>query len=223
MFTPMSVSKNKTALSATLSRGRNGCPAARCWWPQRGGRSGALLVEAPQPDAYVLAARRFGCAVKCAGGSTPVPTAAGSWKAFRISLAPRRAVCFSPNVNYWPPHRRSSSKCTSRVGIQRRWRVDRLLDAVSLTVPCAPQPYLPPPCPVKTQCSQDRPPGSAAARIPAPASRLRCARATSRPSRCRICLGGPAQGDEEHTLAYPLLMVNARVEAKKKQQGETLE
>ena len=54
-------------------------------------------------------------------------------------------------------------------------------------------------------------------------ARLRCARATSRPSRCRICLGGPAQGDEEHTLAYPLLMVNARVEAKKKQQGETLE
>lgn len=163
MFTPMSVSKNKTALSATLSRGRNGCPAARCWWPQRGGRSGALLVEAPQPDAYVLAARRFGCAVKCAGGSTPVPTAAGSWKAFRISLAPRRAVCFSPNVNYWPPHRRSSSKCTSRVGIQRRWRVDRLLDAVSLTVPCAPQPYLPPPCPASRPSARKTAP-----RVPQP-------------------------------------------------------
>ena len=117
-------------------------------------------------------------------GSTLVPAAADSWQAtsnhgyscamqaFPIRHAPRRAVCGAclalpvASVNYWPLHRPSSSSCTSRVGIQRRWRVNGLLDSVSLTRALCAAPVSSVGCPGRDPVLAKTAPGSAAARIP---------------------------------------------------------
>jgi hypothetical protein len=68
--------------------------------------------------------------------------------------------------NYWPLHCPSSSSCTSRVGIQRRWRVNGLLDAVWLTRALCAAPVSSARCPGRDPVLATTAPGSAAARIP---------------------------------------------------------